>query len=123
MRCAPSAGPHPSDAIWDDRAGVAELIDGSDLLINLAGRSVGCRYTDANRQEIWNSRVHTTRALNDAVRAASAPPRLWINSSTATIYRHSMDRPQTEEHGEIGEGRAPVRRPLVPASPLSRYRP
>ncbi|WP_346035254.1 epimerase [Brevibacterium picturae] len=98
---AASSGHHIS---WSDPAGIAAAIDGADLLINFAGRSVGCRYSDHNRQEIWDSRVATTRTLNDAVRAASAPPRLWINSSTATIYRHAMDRPQTEADGDIGEG-------------------
>lgn len=96
--------PASADATWDRPDLIAELIDGADLLINLAGRSVGCRYTDANRQVIWDSRVDTTRTLNAAVGAASAPPRLWINSSTATIYRHAMDRPQTEDDGDIGEG-------------------
>ena len=96
--------PASADATWDRPDLIAELIDGTDLLVNLAGRSVGCRYTDANRQVIWDSRVDTTRALNAAVAAASAPPRLWINSSTATIYRHAMDRPQTEDDGDIGEG-------------------
>ncbi|MDN6158703.1 MAG: DUF1731 domain-containing protein [Brevibacterium sp.] len=89
---------------WDDPDAIAALIDGADLLINFAGRSVGCRYKDRNRQDIWDSRVTTTRALNEAVRAASAPPRLWINSSTATIYRHAMDQAQTEDDGDIGEG-------------------
>lgn len=96
--------PARSTVTWEDPDGIAELIDGADLLINLAGRSVGCRYTDANRQVIWDSRVDSTRALHAAVAAASAPPRLWINSSTATIYRHAMDRPQTEDDGDIGEG-------------------
>lgn len=96
-----SSGQHVS---WVDPAGIAAVIDGADLLINLAGRSAGCRYNDRNRQDIWGSRITTTRALNDALRAASAPPRLWINSSTATIYRHAMDRPQTEADGDIGEG-------------------
>ncbi|WP_193070019.1 epimerase [Brevibacterium aurantiacum] len=98
---APTSGAHVS---WDDPQAIAAAIDGADLLINFAGRSVGCRYTDSNRRDIWDSRVLTTRTLNDAVRAASAPPRLWINSSTATIYRHAMDRPQTEDDGDIGEG-------------------
>ncbi|MCD1287487.1 epimerase [Brevibacterium sp. GP-SGM9] len=93
-----------SDATWDSPNEIADLIDGADLLINFAGRSVGCRYRDRNRQEIWDSRMLTTRALNDAVAAASAPPRLWINSSTATIYRHATDRPQTEADGDVGEG-------------------
>jgi NAD dependent epimerase/dehydratase family enzyme len=96
--------PGDNDASWDDPTRIAELIDGSDLLVNFAGRSVGCRYTDRNRQEIWDSRIHTTRMLTDAVRAASAPPRLWLNSATATIYRHAMDRPQSESDGDLGEG-------------------
>ncbi|SMX92775.1 hypothetical protein BANT10_02516 [Brevibacterium antiquum] len=98
---ASSSGSHVS---WDDLEGIAAVVDGADLLINLAGRSVGCRYNDRNRQDVWDSRVTTTRTLNDAVRAASAPPRLWINSSTATIYRHAMDRPQTEDDGDLGDG-------------------
>ncbi|MFC9443972.1 MULTISPECIES: epimerase [Brevibacterium] len=93
-----------ADTTWEDPAGIAAAVDGADLLINLAGRSVGCRYNDHNRNEIWNSRILTTRALHNAVTAASAPPRLWINASTATIYRHATDRPQTESTGEIGAG-------------------
>lgn len=92
------------DASWDEPERIADLIDGADLLINFAGRSVGCRYSDRNRQEIWDSRILTTRALHAAVSGATDPPRLWINSSTATIYRHAVDRPQTESDGDIGEG-------------------
>lgn len=89
---------------WDDPAALAAAVDGSDLLVNLAGKSVDCRYTDPNRDEILRSRVKTTRALHAAVAAASAPPRLWLNASTATIYRHAMDRPNTESGGELGQG-------------------
>ncbi|MET2010902.1 DUF1731 domain-containing protein [Microbacterium chocolatum] len=89
---------------WADPAAVARTVDGADILINLAGKSVNCRYTDANRDEILRSRVETTRALHDAVAAASAPPRVWLNASTGTIYRHAMDRPQTEDDGELGTG-------------------
>lgn len=96
--------PGANDASWDDPTRMAKLIDGSDLLVNFAGRSVGCRYTDRNRQEIWDSRILTTRMLTDAVRAASEPPRLWLNSGNATIYRHAMDRPQSESDGDLGEG-------------------
>ncbi|WP_382305606.1 epimerase [Herbiconiux sp. UC225_62] len=92
------------DARWGDPAAIAALVDGADLLINLAGKSVNCRYGAANRTEIFRSRLETTRALHDAVAAAEHPPRLWINSSTATIYRHADDRPMTESTGEIGEG-------------------
>ncbi|WAB83394.1 DUF1731 domain-containing protein [Microcella daejeonensis] len=89
---------------WGDAAGIADLLDGADVLINLAGKSVNCRYTAANRAEILRSRVETTRELGLAIARAGTPPPLWINASTATIYRHAMDRPQTESTGEIGRG-------------------
>lgn len=92
------------DARWSDPAAIAAAVDGADLLINMAGKSVNCRYDAANRAEIFRSRLETTRALHEAVAAAAHPPRLWINSSTATIYRHADDRPMTESTGEIGEG-------------------
>ena len=92
------------DVRWDEPAALAAAVDGADLVINLAGRSVGCRYTDAHRDEIHDSRTGTTRALADAVRQAQRPPRVWMNASTATIYRHATDRPQTEDDGELGEG-------------------
>lgn len=92
------------EARWGDQAAVARAVDGADLLINLAGRSVGCRYHDRNREEIYRSRIETTTQLHDAVAGSSAPPRLWLNASTATIYRHATDRPQTESDGELGAG-------------------
>jgi uncharacterized protein len=92
------------DATWDDPAGVAAAVDGASLLVNLAGKSVNCRYTDANRDEILRSRVETTRMLRRAVLAAANPPEVWFNASTATIYRHAMDRPQTEADGQFGDG-------------------
>jgi uncharacterized protein len=73
-----------------------------DVLINLAGRSVNCRYTDANRKSIKESRVQTTRLLGEAIGRAAHPPRLWMNASTATIYRHAVDRPMDEVTGELG---------------------
>ncbi|POH63504.1 MULTISPECIES: epimerase [Cryobacterium] len=92
------------DARWDDDTAVRELIDGSALVINLAGKSVDCRYTDRNRTEILRSRVNTTRQLREAIQTSARPPRVWLNASTATIYRYAMDRPMTETHGEIGSG-------------------
>lgn len=92
------------DAAWGDTAAITTLLDGADLLVNLAGKSVDCRYTAANRAEILRSRVETTRELATAVRACVVPPRLWLNSSTATIYRHAEDRAMTESTGEIGTG-------------------
>lgn len=82
---------------------VGEL-EGADLLLNLAGRSVNCRYHARNRAEIMLSRTEATRILGDAVALCANPPRLWINSSTATIYRHAEDRPQGEHDGDLGEG-------------------
>jgi uncharacterized protein (TIGR01777 family) len=77
-------------------------LDDADLVINLAGRSVNCRYTAANRAAVKESRTRTTALLGRAIRQSAHPPRLWMNASTATIYRHSYDRPMDEETGEIG---------------------
>jgi NAD dependent epimerase/dehydratase family enzyme len=91
-------------ASWGDPAAIRRLVDGADVVINLAGKSVNCRYSDANRAEIFRSRLDTTRELAAAIAASDAPPALWLNSSTATIYRHAEDRPMTESTGEIGTG-------------------
>ena len=78
-------------------------LEQSDVCINLAGRSVNCRYTPANRRAIYESRVATTRLLNDVIASFShGGPRLWVNASTATIYRHALDRAMDETHGELG---------------------
>ncbi len=77
-------------------------LDGADLLINLTGRSVNCRYHAANRREILESRVHSTRVLGEAIAKLKQPPPLWLNASTATIYRHALDHPMDEETGELG---------------------
>ncbi|ROS59287.1 hypothetical protein EDF38_2132 [Frigoribacterium sp. PhB160] len=92
------------DARWGDTAGITALLEGADALVNLAGKSVDCRYTAANRREVMRSRVETTRELKAAVQACAVPPPVWLNSSTATIYRHAEDRPMTESTGEIGSG-------------------
>lgn len=93
-----------AEVTWSDPAGIAQLIDGSAIVINLAGKSVNCRYNSKNRNEILRSRVETTRALREAIAAASAPPAIWMNASTATIYRHSTDRPNSDDNGELGKG-------------------
>jgi NAD dependent epimerase/dehydratase family enzyme len=93
-----------TDATWRDTQALRRMLDGADVVVNFAGRSVNCRYTDANRNAILDSRVSTTRALREAIASAEHPPRMWLNASTATIYRHSMDRPNTETDGEIGSG-------------------
>jgi NAD dependent epimerase/dehydratase family enzyme len=78
-------------------------VDGSDIVINLAGKSVNCRYNRKNRERIISSRVDATRALGRAIRQATRPPQLWINTASATIYRHAQDHPQDEFNGEICE--------------------
>jgi uncharacterized protein (TIGR01777 family) len=83
-------------------------IDGADLVINLAGRSVNCRYTTANRLEIKNSRIDATHAVGRAIASVSRPPAVWMNASTATIYRHALDRDMDEETGELGGKEAGV---------------
>jgi uncharacterized protein len=94
----------PQHISWNDKAAIIDALDGGELLINLAGKSVNCRYNESNKQEIMNSRLETTNILGESVLSCKNPPLLWINSSTATIYRHAEDRPMTEENGEIGTG-------------------
>lgn len=93
-----------ADLTWDDQPGIDRAVDGADLVIGLAGKSVNCRYTPENRAEIFRSRLDTTDALGLAISRAQTPPPLWVNSSTATIYRHAEDRPMTEAGGELGTG-------------------
>jgi uncharacterized protein (TIGR01777 family) len=90
--------------VWDgENLGnwVGEL-EKTDTVINLAGRSVNCRYSAANRREIIESRTQSTRVIGAAVSQVAHPPRLWLNASTATIYRHALDRAMDEFTGELG---------------------
>ncbi|MFE5893430.1 TIGR01777 family oxidoreductase [Streptomyces sp. NPDC056462] len=77
-------------------------IDGSDVVINLAGRSVSCRYTAPNLQAMMDSRVHSTQIVGEAIASAARPPRVWLQMSTATIYAHRFDAPNDEATGIIG---------------------
>lgn len=81
-----------------------EELEGADVLINMTGKSVDCRYHQKNKDLILNSRVNSTQILGKAIQACQNPPKVWINSSTATIYRHSLDKEMSEETGEIGAG-------------------
>ena len=92
------------DARWGETDRIRSLVDGAAVLVNLAGKSVNCRYTEANRREVLRSRIETTRELGAAVAAAASPPAVWLNSSTGTIYRNADDRPMTEVDGELGSG-------------------
>ena len=89
---------------WDGRTlgPWAEEIDGADAVVNLAGRSVNCRYTPANLREILESRVDSTRVVGQAIEHAQEPPRVWLQASTATIYAHRFDAPNDELTGLIG---------------------
>jgi uncharacterized protein (TIGR01777 family) len=89
---------------WTDSDSILEAIENSEMLINLAGKSVDCRYNKKNKEEILKSRTETTKILGETILKCKNPPELWINSSTATIYRHAQDRPMTESTGEIGSG-------------------
>ena len=80
----------------------ANEFDGADVVINLAGRSVNCRYGIRNRREIKESRVMSTRAVGQAIAEAARPPRVWLQASTATIYAHRYDAPNDETTGLIG---------------------
>jgi len=89
---------------WDGRlpgAWSAE-IDGADVVINLAGQSMNCRYNDDNRQRILDSRIDSTRAVGGAIRAAKEPPAVWLQASTATIYSHRFDAENDDVGGQLG---------------------
>jgi uncharacterized protein len=81
-------------------------LEQSDICINLSGRSVDCRYHAENRRQMYDSRIVSTRLLNDVIASLKHPPRLWLNASTATIYRHALDRPMDEMTGELGGNEA-----------------
>ncbi|MCX4834681.1 MULTISPECIES: epimerase [unclassified Streptomyces] len=89
---------------WDGRTlgPWAEVVDGSDVIINLAGRSVSCRYTNENLRAMMDSRVDSARVVGQAIAAARKPPRIWLQMSTATIYAHRFDAPNDEASGAIG---------------------
>jgi len=91
---------------WDGRTlgkWAAEL-EGADILVNLCGRSVDCRYTEANKKQIYQSRLAPTRVLGLCMLGLKCPPKVWINAASATIYRHAEDHPMTEQCGELGVG-------------------
>lgn len=89
---------------WTDTNGLQLALENADLLINLAGKSVDCRYTPKNKAAILSSRIETTQQLGAAIQKCFNPPKVWMNSSTATIYRHEEVRANTESTGIIGEG-------------------
>lgn len=95
----------PNHVYWNakDLDQWTNTLEGADILINLTGKSVDCRYTEENKKLIYDSRIDATHTLGLAINLCERPPKLWFNSSTATIYRHSTDKEMTEELGEIGD--------------------
>lgn len=89
---------------WDGRSRGRwfDEIDGSDVVINLAGRSVNCRYSALNRREIMESRVLSSRLIGEAIARSGRPPRVWLQASTATIYAHTLGQANDELTGVIG---------------------
>jgi uncharacterized protein (TIGR01777 family) len=102
----PAAVSAPARGVaWDGRtlgAWAAE-IDGADVVINLAGRSVDCRYSEKHLAEMMNSRVDSTRVVGAAIAAAARPPRVWLQAGTATVYGHRYDAANDEVNGLIGD--------------------
>lgn len=90
--------------LWDAKnlGGWQASFDNADVVINLAGRSVNCRYSPENRSQILNSRVDATRVVGKAISNASTPPRVWLQASTATIYSHRFDSPNDDIRGLLG---------------------
>jgi uncharacterized protein (TIGR01777 family) len=94
------------NVVWDGRSpgAWASELEGADAVINLAGRSVNCRYNARNRRLITDSRVDSTRVIGDVIGQCQRPPRVWLQASTATIYAHRYDAPNDESTGILGGG-------------------
>ncbi len=89
---------------WNNELEIINALNDSELLINLAGKTVNCRYNEKNKNEILSLRTETTKVLGDAIGKCANPPKLWINAGTATIYRHAEDRPMTEAKVKLVKG-------------------
>ncbi len=89
-------GKHPGE--W-----CRELED-TDLVLNLAGKSVNCRYTKRNKALIYASRLDATRVIGEAIRNCEHKPKVWMNAASATIYAHAEQMPNTEFVHVIGDG-------------------
>ena len=102
--CRSASVPAGRVVAWDGKTlgAWASEIDGADVVVNLAGRSVNCRYTEANLAAMLDSRVDSTRAVGRAIAEAKKPPAVWLQMSTATIYAHRFDAPNGESTGIIG---------------------
>ena len=90
------------DIKWDLNE-LSEAMDGAEMVINLAGKSINCRHTESNRKAIINSRVNSTILIGNAISACKNPPKLWINASATGIYRTSHKHPMTEDETDLGD--------------------
>ena len=90
-----------------------ETLEGADVCIHLSGRSINCRYTSRTRRELYDSRIGPTLLLHRAFATLANPPRLWMNASSATIYRHALDRDMDEATGELGGNDHPSGHELI----------
>lgn len=96
----PRTGRAAKEVRWDAETlgDWGQELEGAAAVVNLTGRSVDCRYTEANRRLILDSRVNSTRVIGQAIAQCAQPPRVWLNSSSATIYRHTLG-PAWDESG------------------------
>lgn len=93
-----------ADATWNDQPSIIRVLENADAVVNLSGKSVNCRFTAKNVQELIGSRVYTTRALGESIALCKNPPAVWINASGASIYRDDVQRANTEDSPTDGEG-------------------
>lgn len=101
---SPKSRPNGVRAVaWDTKSlgAWARELEGATAVVNLTGRSVDCRYNAKNRREIMDSRVNSTRVVGQAVAQCKTPPRVWLNSSTATVYQHTFGKPHDESSREM----------------------
>ncbi len=93
-----------ADATWNDQPSLIRALDGANAVVNLAGKSVNCRFNDSNVKELISSRVETTRAIGEAIALCKTPPGIWINASGASIYPETNGNPNTEDSPADGAG-------------------
>ncbi len=100
-----SRKPGQEEIGWDGKTlgDWIRVIEGADVLLNLSGKSVDCRYTAKNKAQILSSRIEPTHVLHEAILAAARKPKLWINASSATIYIHAETELMTEDTGRVGD--------------------
>jgi uncharacterized protein (TIGR01777 family) len=82
---------------------VRQALEGVDIVINLAGKSINCRHTVRNKKAILDSRINTTKIIGEAISNCQQPPKLWINASASAIYKSSSSKPMTEFETDLND--------------------